>query len=118
MTYEQSDHPPKPWETFLAAVLSSAIGHAIEVHGRAALVSDGAVVRRYLIPEQLIDRAIGGSRGARDLMLGVQTLMAWDESIGARPVDDGLTWNDNGDDGGHWCLDPEACDDLRRQQEE
>ena len=110
--------PPKPWETLLASVLSNALSESegqtitVTVEGRAAYVEWPDVIERCLIPEEVLDRAIGDALTGNLSLIGTVVLDGWNDEIGSRPVDDGLTWAEDGH-GGHWCLEPETCALMR-----
>ena len=112
---DEQDLAPKPYESYLADMLTAAIKEgapnlrAVHVNGRTCVVEYDDETIRYLLPDDVLMRAIAASLDS-DAHVGEVTLLPYDEKAAAEPFHDGMTWV-NGP-AAHWCLDPNSCPDA------
>lgn len=109
--------PPKPYETYLSAMLDTAMKEtspsirSVTVRGRTCTVEhdDGRAPDRYLVADDSLLRALAAALGSGQ-GVGEVTLLPWDDDAASEPFHDGLTWLDG--NAPHWCLDPSTCPDV------
>lgn len=107
--------PPKPYESYLADMLTAAMKEgapnlrSVDVSGRSCVVEYDDETIRYLLPDDVLTRALAASLDS-DAHVGEVTLLPYDDAAATEPFHDGMTWV--GGPPAHWCLDPDNCPDA------